>query len=119
MLIQLIIILFIFFALWRVILRFKAKDLRARELVFWFIFWILVGVVVLLPETTSFVAERLGVGRGADVIIYFSIIVIFYIIFQIFIRLEHIERNIAKIVREIALEKHKSIETKEHKNIRT
>jgi len=64
-----------------------------------------VGVVVILPQTASFLANLLGVGRGADLVIYLSILVLFYIVFRIFIRLDRLDREITKIVRELALQK--------------
>ncbi|MFN3605542.1 MAG: DUF2304 family protein [Leptonema sp. (in: bacteria)] len=47
------------------------------------------------PESTSFLARVLGVGRGADVIIYFSIILIFYFIFYLTLKLRKIEKEIS------------------------
>jgi hypothetical protein len=70
---------------------------------FWIIFWMVVGVIVLYPGITSFFAQMVGVGRGADLVIYLSIILIFYIIFQLTVKIEKIERNITKIVRTVAI----------------
>lgn len=57
----------------------------------------------MLPDTTSYLAELVGVGRGADLIVYLSIVLIFYIIFQMTIKIEKIERNITKVVRTVAM----------------
>jgi len=62
-----------------------------------------VGIIILLPDTTSFLAELVGVGRGADLVVYLSIVLIFYIIFQMTIKIEKIERNITKVVRTVAM----------------
>lgn len=107
MLIQIFIILFVIFALSRVLLRFKKNEITVKELLFWLIFWIAAAVAVLLPQTTSLLASWVGVGRGVDLVIYISIVVIFYIIFRIFVRLERIERDITKIVREVGLKEEK------------
>ena len=63
----------------------------------------MVGIIILLPDTTSFMAELVGIGRGADLIVYLSIVLIFYIIFQMTIKIEKIERNITKVVRTVAM----------------
>ena len=73
-----------------------------RELLFWMIFWVVVGTAVLLPQVTVFLANYLGVGRGSDLVIYASLIFIFYMIFRLFVRQQKIEKNISKIVEEIA-----------------
>ena len=72
--------------------------------IFWLFFWLLAGAVVIKPESTNFVANIFGVGRGADLVVYLSIIVIFYIIFQLTVKMEKIERNITKLVRKIAVD---------------
>lgn len=75
----------------------------SRDLIFWTGFWFVVGLIILLPDTTSYLAEIVGVGRGADLIVYLSIVLIFYIIFQMTIKIEKIERNITKVVRTVAM----------------
>lgn len=103
MLIQILLSLFILFALIKVFGRFRAKEISFWPLVFWKIFWLAVVVVVWQPNLSTEIANRLGVGRGADLIMYVSVAVLFYLFFRISVRLEGLERNITKIVREIAL----------------
>lgn len=103
MLIQIIIILFILFAVSRVVLKYKESNISLGELALWLFFWLAAAAVVLWPGSTSFLANLLGVGRGADLIVYLSIILLFYIVFRIFVKLEKIERDITKIVREVGL----------------
>ena len=103
MFIQYLIIAFALFVITKVILSFKEGKISLNGLIFWSTLWIIISITVLLPQTTVFFAKILGIGRGADVAIYLSIILIFYLIFRIFIRLEKIETNITKIIREIAI----------------
>ena len=42
-------------------------------------------------------------GSGIDILLYIGIVVLIYFIFKLRIRLEKIEREITKIVREISL----------------
>jgi len=103
MIIKIIIILFIVFTSWRTILRFKKRDITSRELVIWLIFWALVAVATLIPKETDIIAQWLGVGRGADLLVYLSIIVLFFVVFKIIVKLEKIDRDMTKIVRSTAL----------------
>ena len=103
MLIQFLIIAFALFAIVGTILNFKKNKISLNGLIFWLLLWLIISIVVLLPQTTNFFAKILGVGRGTDVAIYLSIVLVFYLIFKIFIRLEKLEANITKIVKEIAL----------------
>ncbi len=64
---------------------------------------VVVGGVGVYPQVASWLAIALGVGRGADAIVYVALLALFYILFRIFTRIERIERNITSMVREIAL----------------
>lgn len=103
MLIQILLSLFVLFAVIKILGRFRAKEMTAGPLFFWLIFWFAVLVVVWQPNLSTELANRLGVGRGSDLVLYVSVAVLFYLIFRLTVRLEKIERNITKIIREISL----------------
>jgi len=103
MLIQYLLSFLILLIIYRVVIKWKQGILTSRDLIFWTGFWFVVGIIILLPDTTSFMAELVGIGRGADLIVYLSIVLIFYIIFQMTIKIEKIERNITKVVRTVAM----------------
>ncbi len=86
-------------------MRYKDSAITVRELLLWLLFWIAAAVAVLLPQTTSFLANLVGVGRGVDLAIYVALVIIFYMIFRIFVRLEKLEQDITKVVREVGLKK--------------
>ncbi len=103
MLIQYLLSFLILLIIYRVVIKWRQGILTSRDVIFWVGFWFVVGIIILLPDTTSFLAELVGVGRGADLIVYLSIVLIFYIIFQMTIKIEKIERNITKVVRTVAM----------------
>jgi len=105
LIIQIVGIAIAFFSLLMVLLRFKKKELTLREFILWGIFWIILGVFVVYPELMSRLARLFGVGRGVDIIIYLALILLFYLMFKINIRMERIEQDITKIVKEEALKK--------------
>lgn len=107
MLIQYILLIIILFILVQTVRKFKAKKISMREFLFWLFIWIVAGVIVALPRITSFLAERLGVGRGADLALYAGLIMVFYLIFRLFARQEKLEKDISKIVEEVAKESKK------------
>lgn len=105
MLIKIVLVIFILFVVSKVAWRFKDKAISLQEFILWSIFWLGVGFVVIFPETTSLVANWLGVGRGVDLVIYISVLILFYLVFRVLVRLDKIESDVTKIVREIALNK--------------
>lgn len=110
MIIKFFILLFIFFVLSRTFIRFKTKDITIQEFIIWSIFWSAVAIATLVPQQTDTLARLVGVERGADLLVYISIIVLFFVVFKIVVKLEKIDRDITKIVRQQALNDHKSNE---------
>lgn len=104
MIIQVILIIFILYVILKVALRYKDKVISLQEFILWTIFWFMVAFVVILPETTSLVANLVGVGRGVDLVIYVSVLILFYLAFRILVRLDKIEKQITKVVRKISLD---------------
>ncbi len=103
LIIQTILLLFLLYAVIKTIVRFRQHKLKFGWFLFWFALWILAGIVIALPETTSLLANLVGVTRGVDLIVYISLVLVFYLIFRILLKIEKIEQEITKVVREIAV----------------
>lgn len=101
--IQIVLICFGAFALSRVLLRFRRGGMPALHLFLWSLFWGGLIVVTVLPASTSAVAQVLGVGRGVDLAIYLALVVLFYVVFRMFGKIEDLERQITRVVRAAAL----------------
>lgn len=104
-LIQIVIVGFALFALAKVVSKFREGQLSAGRLALWCAVWVGVAVVTLLPQTTSRLADILGVGRGVDVVIYAAIVLLYYFVFRIFLHIERLEHEITVLVRELGLRK--------------
>lgn len=105
LLIQIFLVLFFLFVTGRVVSRYRQGDLSLNSFIFWLIFWILSCLVVIIPNSSAYFAKIFGIGRGADLIVYLSLALLFYLIFKLNIKLEKINKNITKLTREEALEK--------------
>lgn len=102
-LIQWIILLFAVVAEVGAIAGLRRGRVSPAGLVFWSLVWILVGVVAVWPDTTYLVADLVGITRGADLVLYLGLLLAFFILFRNAVRMEKIERNLATLVRELAL----------------
>jgi small membrane protein len=118
MYVQVILGIFIIFALSRVILQVKSTKLTLTEFIFWASLFIFALVGVIDPGLTSYVANLMGIGRGVDIAIYISIIILFYLIFRLSIALEETRREISELVRKIALNDKSIIKTSQSKQIK-
>jgi len=103
--VQIILLLFFLFAVIKVVNRFRKKQLSLSRLILWIIFWLCAGVVVVQPNSTAYFADLLGVGRGADLVVYLSLAILFFINFQLYTKLEKAEREISKLTGELAIKK--------------
>lgn len=109
MLIQIILVLVVAVIILRLIFQLRHKAISLAEFFGWFLIWLVAIVIVLYPQITSFLAIKVGVGRGVDLVVYVSLILIFYLLFRLLIRIEKTEKEITKIVRRDALEEEKKI----------
>lgn len=75
--------------------------LLAKTLV-WTIFWSIALFLIWFPSVIAKIADVSGVGRGVDVIIYVSIIFLFYLTFNQNSKFDELNKQITKLTREIA-----------------
>ncbi len=101
---QIIFVLFSVLAIWSVFRRFQDQMLGWRGLLFWSLFWVGVSLVIVYPESSQYIADTFGIGRGADLILYVSTAVIFFVLFRLHIKIEGLRRDITKVIRQEALQ---------------
>ncbi len=102
-LMQYILIILASLALINLFFQIMRRNLTWSKSFKWFILWLAVIVVAIDPNVTNQLANMVGIGRGADFVIYGSLIVIFLLIFKIFLHLNKIEHDISKIVSNLAI----------------
>jgi hypothetical protein len=100
---QILITLFVVIVLFKLFKQRQADKISLSSFFAWLILWLIMLVVFWQPATASYLANFLGIGRGADLIVYLSVVVIFYLLFKIFVRINKIEKEITKVVREDAI----------------
>ena len=85
----------------------KSKKSVNKLLIAWIFLWITIATATLFPEATSFFASILGIGRGSDLAIYLSLILLYYICFRLYLKLENIQNDIKELVSKLALRNEK------------
>jgi len=86
---------------------FQKKKITLSIFLFWLSLWLVVIIVVAQPRITLPLAKILGVERGMDVTVYFSILFIFFALFRIVTTLEKTKWEITEIVRHLSLKNSK------------
>ncbi|MBU6389614.1 DUF2304 family protein [Patescibacteria group bacterium] len=98
-------LIFVIFAWSRAFNRVRTKLMSWREFLFWSVIWCTAVVILIWPSYSTKLASYIGIGRGADVIVYFSLLLIFYLLYRIYAYIDTIERDITKLVRVMAVER--------------
>ena len=100
---QIILVPFLLFALSRVILRFKSSEITLPGLFLWSGIFGWAAIVVVFPQLTTRIAQTFGIGRGADVVVYISVALLFYLVFRLYVFIQDIRQDITEIVTKLAI----------------
>jgi hypothetical protein len=60
-------------------------------------------VFILKPDITNQMAASVGIGRGADLVFYLSILVLFFLSFNFYLRFRRTSEILTVVIRELAL----------------
>ena len=103
-------ILVLVFALWillRLIASYREKRIDTFNFVVWSLIWIVVVVVVSHPVWTDKVARLVGVRRGTDIAFFGAVLLLFYLVFRLYVKITAVESEITELVKHIALINHR------------
>lgn len=106
-LIQILTVLFVAFAASRVILRYKDSAMTTGTFVFWMVLWGSVLVAVFRPELADHTATVLGLQRGTDAMFFLAVILLFYLIFRLYVKIDILDRDITRLTAEVSTEIHR------------
>ena len=71
---------------------------------FWLLVWLLSIAAIAWPESTVIMAKALGVGRGADLVLYCSVVAMLTGFFYIYGRFRRMDRQMTILIRQLAIE---------------
>ncbi len=94
---KVITLIFVAFALSRAILRFKDKSIKITELALWMIVWGGTLLFVFHPSISDEIAVKIGIARGADTAFFIAIILLFYLIFRLYVKIDRIDKDITTL----------------------
>ncbi len=82
---------------------------------FWILIWLFVVLFAFVPELSIDIANIFGISRGLDFLIIVAIIVLFYLVFRLYIKVDKLQEEMTDIVTEIALNNEISAEKDNNK----
>jgi len=104
LIIQYLIILFAAFLIARTLVNFQKRKIDLKQAILWIILWIVLLIVAILPSVMGIPATILGIQRSVDVFVYIGIIILFYMCFYLYSRLDDQREKITKLSRVIAIQ---------------
>ena len=69
----------------------------------WLLLWLSAAIAIAFPEVLVEAAHFLGIGRGADLVLYLSILFSFGAFFVTYMRFRRVDEQLTKIIRHLAI----------------
>jgi len=66
-------------------------------------FFVTASVLVLFPDSTTRIAHALGVGRGADLLLYLALFAGIHAFLLLYLRTRTLERRVTELIRAVAI----------------
>ena len=85
------------------VIQISRRRLAPRFGFAWMVLWVAAAVSIADPEILVRAAHFLGIGRGADLVLYLSVIFSFSAFFITYLRFRRVEEQLTTIVRHIAI----------------
>ena len=82
---------------------FFRSGFARRDALAWSLVWVAAGVAIAWPELTTWTAHKLGIRRGADLVLYCAVVVMMVGFLMVYSRLRQVRRDLTLVVRHLAL----------------
>lgn len=77
--------------------------MQANKKIAFLMFLLVNAYAVLRPDDVSWLAHRLGVGRGADLLLYLLVLAFVFVALNLYLRMRRYERRLTDLAREMAV----------------
>jgi len=84
--------------IWRI-----TRDSERLRLFAWLLLWIAAAVCIANPRLVTLTARTLGIGRGADLLLYATALVMLAGFYLVVIQFRRLDRQVSQLVRYIAI----------------
>jgi hypothetical protein len=106
--IAIIAIVFIYF-------KFRENRISFLSFIIWILLWIFIVIFAIEPDSSGIFASLFGITRGLDFIIIIAIIGLLYLFLKLFLKIESLQQDINKLVRELAIKNEIDLDKEDNK----
>lgn len=101
---QILVTAFLIGVLIRLVVAYRKLQINIVAFIFWIVLWMVGIFFVLYPDFSSFIARVFGIARGVDVVVYLSIILLFYFNYKLYLKITTLNKRIKKLNTYLALQ---------------
>jgi len=84
--------------------RLKNRRIKFGMFVLWSILWSGIIFFSIVPSLSETLANVFGISRGTDLLMYIGVLILFYLLFRLYLRIEELNRSFTKVVKTIAIQ---------------
>ena len=95
------------------LLRYLKEKNSLTTTLLWSAFWVFVSLFAIFPNFSNSFARLFGITRGLDFIIIIVFAILVYSIFKLYNKVDKLEDDINKIVKDVALSNEITLDDKE------
>jgi hypothetical protein len=104
MLQQIIAFIIISFFVARLIIQKNQRQITGLTFIIWLIFWIIAAILIFFIKYLDRLAILLGFSAsGIQILIYLSLIIVFYLLLKVRLKIEKMEKDITILTRQNAI----------------
>ncbi len=86
----------------RVFYNYVMKEIQFGEFFLWLVGWSALLILAIMPWISTFFAEYVGLTRGTDLVVILSIILLFYINYGLYKKVDDQQKELTKLVRKLS-----------------
>lgn len=101
--VQYILLAAIIFFIFRAAKQLISKKIHLQDFVMWLVFWVGVSLIVIYPKSTQVVADMVGIGRGADLVVYLGMLGLYYFFYLVVVKVKQLDEKITTLGRQVAI----------------
>ena len=95
------------------ITRYIRRKNSLATTILWSLFWIVVSLFAVFPQSSMVFARLFGITRGLDFIIILVFVALFYTVFKLYMLVDKMQNDLNTVVKEVALSNEITIDDEE------
>jgi len=84
--------------------KYKKSQYNLKVFVFWTFAWTSMIIFALFPSVTTYLSKILKLDRPVDAVLYPSIVLLYYLVFVLYMKIENYNKQLTRIIQKDAVQ---------------